>query len=77
MQKLKLKINQNMNQNVFKFVFQAEHIEASSGGYQSVLNGVVLESDESASEIICVTPSEFSENVLGCFTIHWKRQQFN
>ncbi|XP_025415995.1 trafficking protein particle complex subunit 11 isoform X2 [Sipha flava] len=51
----------------------AEHIAVSPGGYQSVLNEVVLESDESATEIICVTPSEHSENVLGCFTVNWKR----
>lgn len=61
---------------VYKFVFQAEHIKNSSGGYQSVLNEVVLESDECASEIICITPSELSENVLGCFTINWKRYAF-
>lgn len=45
----------------------------SSGGYQSVLNEVILESDECASEVICITLSEPSENVLGCFTINWKR----
>lgn len=51
----------------------AKHVTISTGGYQSVLNGVVLESDECASEVICVTPSELSENILGCFTINWKR----
>lgn len=36
----------------------------------------MLESDESASEVICVAPSELSENVLGCFTVNWKRFMF-
>jgi len=54
-------------------IFQAKHVTISAGGYQSVLNGVILESDECASEVICVTPSELSENILGCFTINWKR----
>lgn len=53
--------------------FQAKHVNISAGGYQSVLNGVLLESDECASEVLCVTPSEFNENILGCFTINWKR----
>jgi len=57
----------------FSFIFQAKHVTISTGGYQSVLNGVILESDECASEVICVTPSELSENILGCFTINWKR----
>lgn len=48
----------------------------SPGGYQSVLNKVVIEPNECASEIICVTLSELSENVLGCFTINWKRYRF-
>lgn len=58
---------------ILNFTFQGEHIKISPGGYQSVLNKVVLESDENASEIICITPSELSDNVLGCFTINWKR----
>lgn len=48
----------------------------SSGGYQPVLNEAVLESDESASEIVCVTPSELGDNALGCFTINWKRYYY-
>lgn len=64
------------NIKIFKFIFQAEHIKDSSGGYQSVLSGAVLESDEGASEILCVTPTEISDNVLGCFTINWKRYKY-
>ncbi|VVC31573.1 Gryzun, putative trafficking through Golgi,Foie gras liver health family 1,Tetratricopeptide-like helical [Cinara cedri] len=51
----------------------AEHVSVSSGGYQSVLNEVVLESDEVATEVICILPSELSENSLGRFTVNWKR----
>lgn len=61
------------NLKYFQPIFQGQHVTVSSGGYQSVLKGVVLESDECASDIICITPTELSENVLGCFTINWKR----
>lgn len=44
-----------------------------SDGYIPVVNGIILETNESASDILSLCVTKCSENSLGSFIVHWKR----
>ncbi|XP_050428738.1 trafficking protein particle complex subunit 11 [Adelges cooleyi] len=51
-------------------------VSVSSGGYQPVLDSIILETNECASDILCLNISDYGENSLGHFTINWRRANY-
>ncbi|XP_050535236.1 trafficking protein particle complex subunit 11 isoform X2 [Daktulosphaira vitifoliae] len=55
------------------FFESTDFVTISSGGYIPLVNGVILETNESASDIVSLCVKQCNENSLGSFIIHWRR----